>query len=36
MAFQKVLTVGLFVSPVVIIIVIILGIYYKNYLDKNF
>lgn len=34
MAFQKVLTVGLFVSPVVIIIVIILGIYYKNYLDK--
>ena len=36
MAFQKVLTIGLFVSPVVIIIVIILGIYYKNYLDKNF
>ena len=30
MAFQKVLTIGLFVSPVVIIIVIILGIYYKN------
>ena len=34
MAFQKVLTIGLFVSPVVIIIVIILGIYYKNYLES--